>query len=74
MIRKSLMTALLGMTLASMGATLYAQESPKPESPDQETPAPKPESPDLIAQESPKPESPDQESPSPKPESPDLFA
>jgi hypothetical protein len=43
------MAALLGMTLASTGATLYAQESPKPESPDQEAPAPKPESPDLFA-------------------------
>lgn len=49
MIRKSLMALLLGMTLASTGATLYAQEAPKPESPDQEAPTPKPESPDLIA-------------------------
>jgi hypothetical protein len=72
MIRKSLMTLLLGVTLAGAGATIYAQESPKPESPDQEAPSPKPESPDLIAQESPKPESPDQEAP--KPESPDLIA
>ena len=53
---------------------LLAQEAPKPESPDQEAPTPKPESPDLIAQEAPKPESPDQEAPTPKPESPDLFA
>ena len=29
--------------------TVVAQEAPKPESPDQETPAPKPESPDLFA-------------------------
>lgn len=33
MTRKSLMAVLLGMTLASTGATLYAQEAPKPESP-----------------------------------------
>lgn len=74
MTRKSLMAVLLGMTLASTGATLYAQEAPKPESPDQEAPAPKPGSPDLIAQEAPKPESPDQEAPAPKPDSPDLLA
>ena len=49
MIRKSLMTLLLGVTLAGAGATIYAQEAPKPESPDQEAPSPKPESPDLIA-------------------------
>jgi len=53
MIRKSLMTLLLGVTLAGAGATIYAQEAPKPESPDQEAPTPKPESPDLIAQEAP---------------------
>ena len=74
MIRKSLMTLLLGVTLAGAGAAIYAQEAPKPESPDQEAPTPKPESPDLIAQEAPKPESPDQEAPTPKPESPDLIA
>jgi hypothetical protein len=51
MIRKSLMTLLLGVTLAGAGATIYAQEAPtpKPESPDQEAPSPKPESPDLFA-------------------------
>jgi hypothetical protein len=47
MIRKSLMVLLLGMTPAGTGATLYAQDAPKPESPDQEAPTPKPDSPDL---------------------------